>query len=135
MSTPIVTIHTDGACSGNPGPGGWSAILTCGEHQKEISGGEPETTNNRMELTAVLKGLHALTKPCQVTIVTDSQNVIGWLSMGWKRNKPEIRQLCAEIDLVVASKQLTISYEKVKGHSGHPMNERADQLAVAAIPH
>ena len=134
MSTPVVTIHTDGACSGNPGPGGWSAILTCGEHQKELSGGEPETTNNRMELTAVLKGLHALTKPCKVTIVTDSANVIGWLSLGWKRKNAQIAALCAEIERVIEAKGLTVEFQKVAGHAGHPLNERADQLAVAAIP-
>jgi len=134
VSTPVVTIHTDGACSGNPGPGGWSAILTCGEHRKELSGGEPDTTSNRMELTAVLKGLHALTKPCKVTIVTDSANVIGWLSLGWKRKNAQIAALCAEIERVIEAKGLTVEFQKVAGHAGHPLNERADQLAVAAIP-
>ena len=134
MSTPVVTVHTDGACSGNPGPGGWSAILTCGEHRKELSDGEPETTNNRMELTAVLKGLHALTRPCQATIVTDSANVIGWLSQGWKRKNVQIAALCAEIERLIEAKGLTVEFQKVAGHTGHPLNERADQLAVAAIP-
>ena len=131
---PVIT-YTDGSCRPNPGPGGWAAILTCGEHQKEISGGHPNTGINQMELTAVLKGLHALTKPCKVTVVTDSQNVIGWLSQGWKRKHQTVQLICAEIDLVVASKGLTVSYEKVKSHAGHPMNERVDQLAKAAISH
>jgi ribonuclease HI len=87
-----------------------------------------------MELTAVLKGLEALTKPCQVTIVTDSQNVIGWLSMNWKRNDDAVIRLGAEIDLLIAHRNLTVSFEKVKSHSGHPMNELADRLAKAAVP-
>lgn len=132
--TTRVTIYTDGSCSGNPGKGGWAAILTCGGHVKELSGGLESTTNNRSELTAVLKGFHALKFPCKVTIVTDSANVIGWLSQGWKRKNLEVRKLCAEIDLVIAAKGLTVSFEKVRGHSGHPMNERADALAQAAIP-
>ena len=130
-----VIIHTDGSCRPNPGPGGWAAILTCGEHQKEIYGGEADTGINQMELTAVLKGLEALKKPCHVIIVTDSQNVIGWLLMGWKRKDAGVRRLCAEIETVIEAKQLIVEYEKVKSHSGDPMNERADQLAVAAIPH
>jgi len=87
-----------------------------------------------MELTAVLKALRVITVPCQVKVVTDSQNVIGWLSMGWKRNDLVCAGLCAEIEAVIKAKKLTVSYEKVKSHSGHPMNERADQLAKAAIP-
>ena len=134
MSKPVVTIHTDGACSGNPGKGGWAAILTCGEHQKELSGGLLETTNNRAELTAVLMGLDAIRVPCQVTIVTDSANVIGWLSRGWKRKNAQIAALCAEIERVIEARGLTVEFQKVAGHAGHPLNERADQLAVAAIP-
>ena len=134
MSKPVVTIHTDGACSGNPGKGGWAAILTCGEHQKELSGGLPDTTNNRAELTAVLMGLDAIRVPCQVTIVTDSANVIGWLSQGWKRKNAQIAALCVEIERVIEAKSLTVEFQKVAGHAGHPLNERADQSAVAAIP-
>jgi ribonuclease HI len=126
-------MFVDGACSGNPGPGGWGAVLVCGEHRKEFSGSLDHTTSNRAELAAVLGGLHAIKKPVRVDIYTDSANVVGWLSLGWKRNDPEIRQYCAEIELVIASKGLTVTYHKVKGHNGHPLNERADQLAVAAI--
>jgi ribonuclease HI len=135
MSTlPVVVMHTDGACSGNPGPGGWAAILVHGEHVKELSGGLVATTNNRAELLAVLNGLQALKVPCAVEVVTDSQNVIGWLRLGWKRRDPEIRKLCAKIDKLIEEKAPTILFRKVKGHSGEPMNERADQLAQAAIP-
>jgi ribonuclease HI len=87
-----------------------------------------------MELTAVLKALSVITVPCKVTIVTDSQNVIGWLSGGWKRKNLAVQRLCAQIEHVIKAKGLTVSYEKVKSHSGHEMNERADQLAKAAIP-
>jgi ribonuclease HI len=140
-----ITIYTDGSCRPNPGPGGWAAILRawvgCANTPdaspyitKEVSGGDPDTTINRMELTAVLEGLKAITKPCQVTIVTDSQNVIGWLSQNWKRNDDAVIRLGAEIDLLIAHKNLTVSFEKVKSHSGHEMNDLADHLAKAAIP-
>ena len=140
-----VIMHTDGSCQPNPGPGGWAAILAvwvgCANtpdaspwYTKEVSGGDSDTGINQMELTAVLKGLEALTKPCKVTVVTDSQNVIGWLSQGFKRNNPEVCRLCAQIEHVIKAKGLTVSYEKVKSHSGNEMNERADQLAKAAVP-
>ena len=130
-----VTIHTDGACSGNPGKGGWAAVLTSRGHKKEISGGNPDTTNNQMELQAVLSAIYALRRPCcDVVIVTDSQNVIGWLSQGWKRKNPQIRALCEQIEAAIRTGCHEVSFEKVKGHSGHEFNERADQLAREAIP-
>ena len=129
-----VIIYTDGSCRPNPGPGGWAAILTYGEHEKQLSGGEADTTINRMELTAVLRALGVITMPCKVTIATDSQNVIGWLDQGWKRNDLVCGGLCAQIEAVIKAKNLTVSYKKVKSHSGHPMNELADKLAKAAIP-
>ena len=128
-----VTIYTDGACRGNPGPGGWAAILSYGERVKVVTGRDQDTTNNRMELVAVFQGLAALKEPCSVTVCTDSQNVIGWLSEGWRRKNPEIARLCHTIDLLVAACGHRVRYEWVKGHSGHPLNERADQLAVAAM--
>ena len=130
-----VTIYTDGASSGNPGPGGWAAVLTSRSHKKEISGGNPDTTNNQMELQAVLSAICTLRRPCcDVVIVTDSRNVIGWLSQGWKRKNPQIRALCDEIEAAIRTGCHEVSFEKVKGHAGHPMNERADQLAREAIP-
>ena len=130
-----VTAYTDGACSGNPGPGGWGAVLMCGKYEREISGGERETTNNRMELKAVLEVVRALNAPCELFVCTDSQNVIGWLSKGWKRKNPAIRALCQEIEAALKEGSHAIAFEHVKGHSGDPLNERADALAVAAIPH
>jgi len=109
-------------------------VLTYGSVVKELSGSVIATKSNRIELMAVLEGLSAITKPCPVTIVTDSQNVIGWLSRGWKRKDPAINTLCAAIEVLIKAKGLTVSFEKVKGHAGHPMNERADQLAREAIP-
>jgi len=130
-----VIIYTDGSCSGNPGPGGWAAVLTSGDHKNEISGGNPDTTSNRMELQAVLSAIYALRRPCcDVVIVTDSRNAIGWLSKGWKRKNPAIRALCQEIEAAIRTGCHEVSFEKVKGHSGHEFNERADQLAREAIP-
>lgn len=139
---PEVEIFTDGACSGNPGPGGWGAIIRMGAHEKELSGGEKTTTNNRMELTAALMALSALTKPCRVTLYTDSQYVAkgmtewigGWLRRGWRNSQGkavENRDLWEQ--LAAASKPHKVKWEWVKGHAGHPENERADKLAVAAI--
>jgi ribonuclease HI len=138
-----VELWTDGACSGNPGPGGWGAILRYGDHERELSGGEPTTTNNRMELRAVIEGLRALTRPSQVVIVTDSAYVErafadGWLER-WKRNgwrtaarKPVANQdLWIELDDVRTPHR--IRFERVAGHAGIELNERADQLAVAAV--
>ncbi len=140
MSRPVV-IHTDGACSGNPGPGGWGAVLASGPHEKELSGGTPETTNNRMELTAVIEALRALKRPCQVVIHTDSEYVMkgltewlpGWKARGWKTaaKKPvKNADLWQTLEQEAARHQVT--WEWVRGHSGDPGNERADALARAA---
>jgi len=136
-----VEIHTDGSCSGNPGPGGWSCILRSGVHTKEISGWELETTNNRMELTALIEGLKALKRRTAVTVCSDSAYVLnpftkGWLAKwqanGWISNKQPIknRDLWEVAAEMVAGHDVT--FRKVKGHSGDPLNERADELAVAA---
>jgi len=138
-----VEIYTDGACSGNPGPGGWGAILRCGDHEKELKGGEPETTNNRMEMMAVIQALSALNKPCAVDLYTDSTYVKdgvtkwleGWKAKGWKTaaKKPVKNQdLWEKIDTEIQRHQ--IAWHWVKGHAGHPQNERADELARAGIP-
>ena len=137
-----VTIYTDGACSGNPGPGGWGTILSSRGVKKELSGGESSTTNNRMELTAVIRGLQALKRPCRVTVVTDSKYVadgvtLGWAkkwqSQGWMRNKKEKAQnpdLWEELLRLLSIHEVTFQW--VKGHAGHPENERCDEMAVAA---
>lgn len=136
-----VTIYTDGACSGNPGPGGWCAILKYGEHEKQISGGERETTNNRMELTAVIEGLRALNRPCAAEIVTDSKYVCdavnrywlpAWKKNGWKKKdghpvlNPELWQA---LDGLLSIHKARFTW--VRGHNGHPENERCDAAAVA----
>lgn len=137
-----VILYTDGACSGNPGPGGYGAILSYNNHEKEISGGLRNTTNNRMEILAVIKGLQLLKEPCEVTVVTDSQyvaNAIGkgwakkWRAQGWMRNKkdPALNPDLWE-QLLALCDTHRVSFEWVRGHNGHPMNERCDQLAVAA---
>jgi len=142
VSAGHVTIYTDGACSGNPGPGGYGAILTFGDHEREISGGEPHTTNNRMELMAAIAALEALKRPCKVDLHTDSQYVQQGISTwikNWKRNgwrtadkKPvKNMDLWQRLDAVLARHE--VRWHWVKGHDGHEMNERADQLAVAAI--
>jgi ribonuclease HI len=138
MTEQRVTIHTDGACSGNPGPGGWGAILTFGDHEKELKGGEPVTTNNRMELMAAISALEALTRPCAVDLYTDSEYLKKGISVwihGWKRNgwrtasKEPVKNvdLWKRLDEAIARHQ--VHWRWVKGHSGHAMNERADQLA------
>ena len=138
-----VDIFTDGACSGNPGPGGWGVILRTGAHEKELSGGDVATTNNRMELTAVIRGLEALKRPSVVTIHTDSRYVMDgltqwmprWKKNGWKTaDKKPVKNddLWRELDLQCARHEL--QWRWVRGHSGHPENERADSLARAAIP-
>ena len=135
-----VTLYTDGACSGNPGPGGWGAILRYGDKEKELSGGEKNTTNNRMELTAVIKALSALKEPCRVKLTTDSKYVVDSINLGWARSwqkngwrkadkKPALNaelweQLLALMDIH------TVEMVWVKGHAGHPENERCDALAV-----
>lgn len=134
-----VEIYTDGACSGNPGPGGWGALLRYGKHEKELSGGETETTNNRMELMAAIKALEALKKPSSVKLYTDStyvkQGITEWIH-GWKaKNWPNrIKNKDLWIRLDSLNNQHKIEWLWVKGHSGHPENERADSLAVSAIP-
>jgi ribonuclease HI len=136
-----VEIFTDGACKGNPGPGGWGALLRMGKTEKELSGGEKATTNNRMEMTAVIRALEALTRPCEVAVYSDSKYVIdgitkwifGWQKRGWKN---AAKQPVANEDLwralMAASTPHTISWHWVKGHDGHVENERVDKLACAA---
>lgn len=137
-----VTIYTDGACSGNPGPGGWGALLQYGEVEKELSGGEVETTNNRMELMAAIEALNALKKPCQVELYTDStyvkdginQWIHGWKRNGWKTaaKKPvKNAELWQQLDEAV--KRHHVNWHWVKGHAGDEGNERADALARGAI--
>jgi len=137
----LVHLATDGACKGNPGPGGWGAVIRAGDKEKELSGGEKLTTNNRMELTAAIKGLEALKRPCRVVLSTDSRYVMDgltkWLA-GWQRNgwKTAARQPVKNADLwqelVAAAAPHRIRWEWVKGHAGHPENERADKLASDA---
>jgi len=140
--TERVSIWTDGACSGNPGPGGWGAVMTFGEHRKELSGGEAATTNNRMELTAAIRALEALKRRCKVALYTDSQYVRNgirewlpnWKKRGWKTadKKPVKNQdLWERLDQLVLEHE--VDWHWVKGHSGHAGNERADQLANRGI--
>ncbi len=135
-----IELFTDGACSGNPGPGGWGAVLRYQGHEKELSGGEKNTTNNRMELTAVIMGLSALKEPCQVRLVTDSKYVSdgitkgwaeSWRKNGWRKadKKPALNPDLWEQLLDLISKH-KVEIEWVKGHAGHPENERCDRLAV-----
>src|ERR1043166_3594376 len=142
VSEQRVTIHTDGACSGNPGPGGWGAILTYGEHEKELKGGEPHTTNNRMELMAAIAALEALKRPCTVELHTDSKYVHDGISKwihGWKRNgwktadKKPVKNVDLWKRLDAALGEHDVRWQWVKGHAEQEMNERADRLAVAAI--
>lgn len=138
-----VTIYTDGACSGNPGPGGWGAILMYGDRRKEISGAEAETTNNRMELTAVIEALSLLKYPCKVTCYSDSAYVVncfnngwykGWQRNGWKNSKGapvENQDLWKK--LLTLMEEHEVTYVKVKGHSDNEWNNRCDELARAAI--
>ena len=142
MTIPVY-IWTDGACSGNPGPGGWGAVLRYGEVEKELSGGERDTTNNRMELMAAIEALKALSRPCAVELTTDSSYVKdgitkwidGWKAKGWKtasnqpvKNQDLWKALDAEVD------KHDVTWHWVKGHSGHPENERCDALATGQIP-
>jgi len=138
----IIEIFTDGACRGNPGPGGWGAILRCGGQEKELWGGERETTNNRMELTAAIRGLAALKRPVAARVYSDSQYVlkgIGEWIHGWKRNgwKTAARQPVKNADLWreldVAASPHKLEWIWVRGHAGHPENERADALANLGI--
>jgi ribonuclease HI len=138
---PLVEIATDGACKGNPGRGGWGALLRMGTVEKELSGGEPHTTNNRMELMAAIQGLKALNKPCRVKLSTDSRYVMdgltkwikGWQRNGWKTaDKKPVKNSDLWIELLDAAKPHRIEWQWVKGHAGHPDNERADKLASDA---
>ncbi len=135
-----VEIFTDGACKGNPGPGGWGALLRMGQHEKELSGAEAETTNNRMEMTAVIKGLNALIEPCAVELYSDSKYVIdgitkwvdGWKKRGWiNASKKPVKNADLWHELIEAVARHDVKWHWVKGHSGHPENERVDQLASA----
>ena len=142
-----VEIATDGACKGNPGPGGWGAVLRFGGAEKELSGGDPNTTNTRMELTAAIEALNALVRPCSVKLSTDSRYVMDGLTKwvaGWKRNgwrtadKKPVKNAELWHALIAAAERHQIEWIWVKGHAGHPDNERADRLAsdaaVAATP-
>ena len=138
MSTPRIDIFTDGACSGNPGPGGWGAILRSGNHEKEISGGETATTNNRMEIMAAIRALESLKKPSTVTIHTDSRYLMDgatqwmkkWKLNGWKTaDKKPVKNAELWQALEEARNRHQVTLHWVKGHAGHPENERADELA------
>ena len=134
-----VTIYTDGACSGNPGPGGWAAILIYGKHEKELSGGEEETTNNRMELSGAIAALGALTERCSVTLYTDSQYIEravnehwleGWKKRGWRRREGPVKnlELWQELDKLLHAHEVSVHW--VKGHAENEYNNRCDALAV-----
>ncbi|MDH5299928.1 MAG: ribonuclease HI [Gammaproteobacteria bacterium] len=138
----VTELFTDGACKGNPGPGGWGVLLRHNGTEKELYGGEPQTTNNRMEMTAVIRGLEALKRPCRVLITTDSQYVkngmtqwlAGWKAKGWKTadKKPVKNQdLWMQLDELVAKHE--VSWHWVRGHNGHDENERVDQLANRGV--
>lgn len=135
-----IEIYTDGACSGNPGKGGWGAVLVYGNNEKELSGGNPDTTNNRMELTAVIEALKALKIPCEVTLTTDSKYVCdainkgwvySWQKNGWRKadKKPALNADLWQ-ELLPLLEKHSIKFIWVKGHNGHPYNERCDKLAV-----
>ncbi len=138
----VVDLFTDGACRGNPGPGGWGVLLRYGGVERELSGADPATTNNRMELMAVIRGLEALKRPCRVRVTTDSQYVrngitewiLRWRRNGWRttdRQPVKNADLWRRLDEVAAGHE--VEWHWVKGHAGHPENERADRLATAAI--
>ena len=136
-----VEIFTDGACKGNPGPGGWGVVIRSGARERELSGGEKLTTNNRMELTAAIEGLNALKRPCHVTLSTDSRYVMdgltkwihGWQRNGWRTaDKKPVKNAELWQALLEAAKPHRIDWQWVKGHAGHPENERADRLASDA---
>ena len=136
-----VTIYTDGACSGNPGPGGWAAILMAGGHTKELSGGDKDTTNNRMELLGVISGLKALKYPCKVTVYSDSAYIVNafnqgwidkWIQNGWKNSaKAQVANIDLWKELVELTSRHEVTFMKVKGHADNEYNNRCDELAVA----
>ena len=137
-----VEIYTDGACKGNPGAGGWGALLVSGKHEKELFGGAPDTTNNRMELTAVIEALSALKRPCEIILHTDSQYVqkgitewiIGWKARGWKTaSRAPVKNVDLWQALDAAQARHKIEWRWVKGHAGHDGNERADALANRGV--
>ena len=141
MTLPSVEIFTDGACKGNPGPGGWGAVIRSGPHEREIKGGEPVSTNNRMELLAAIRALEALKRPCEVTLWTDSVYVRdgitkwihGWRRNGWKTaDRKPVKNAELWQELLEAAAPHKVDWRWVKGHSGHPENERADRLACEA---
>jgi ribonuclease HI len=143
VSEGVIDIYTDGACSGNPGPGGWAAILRIGRHERELCGGDVATTNNRMELMAVIRALEALKRPSSIRLHTDSRYVMDgaakwlkkWKANGWKTaDKKPVKNAELWRALDAATAEHKISWKWVAGHSGHPENERADALARAAIP-
>ena len=134
-----VTIYTDGACSGNPGPGGWAAILICGDYKKEISGGNKNTTNNIMELTAIIEGLKALKQECEVEVYSDSAYsvnafnqgwIYNWMKKGWKKpDGSEVKNKELWQELYDLTKKHKVTFNKVKGHSDNELNNRCDELA------
>lgn len=136
-----VEVFTDGACKGNPGPGGWGVLLRIGHHEKEMSGSEPDTTNNRMEMLAAIKALEALNQPCRVTLHTDSKYVLdgitrwvfGWQKNGWKTaDRKPVKNADLWQALVAATRPHQVEWVWVRGHDGHPENERVDRLASDA---
>jgi len=138
----LVEIFSDGACSGNPGPGGWGTLLRWDGHVKELSGYAPETTNNRMELTAAIEGLAALKRPCRVRVTTDSEYVkkgitewiAGWVRRGWKNSqKKDVANRDLWEELLAQTRRHQVEWHWVRGHAGHAENERCDELARAAI--
>ncbi len=141
MTLVSVEIFTDGACKGNPGPGGWGAVIRSGAHEKEIKGGDPNTTNNRMELLAAIRALEALKRPCEVALYTDSiyvrdgitKWIHGWRRNGWKTaDRKPVKNAELWQELLEAAAPHKVDWRWVKGHSGHPENERADRLACEA---
>jgi len=137
-SSTTVELYTDGACLGNPGPGGWAALLRFNGTEKELSGGDPDTTNNRMEMQAVIEGLKALSRPSTVTVYTDSQYVQkgitewinGWKAKGWKTAaKKPVKNVDLWLELDKTQERHSVTWQWVKGHAGHPENERVDDLA------
>jgi ribonuclease HI len=141
VTSKAVTIYTDGACTGNPGPGGYCALLEYGEHRRELSGGFRRTTNNRMEMMAVIKALEALKEACQVTIVSDSEYVVngitkgwakGWRAKSWRRSGKVVPNWELWNRLLELCEHHRVRFEWVRGHAGHVENERCDELAVAA---